>query len=94
MDFEIERIAKLACLNLKAGEKTKLEKDLQAILGYVEKLRALQTKDIEPTSHVLDLENVFREDEVRPSKVRDEALTHAPSREGNFFKVPKVVDKE
>ncbi|HXV28453.1 MAG TPA: Asp-tRNA(Asn)/Glu-tRNA(Gln) amidotransferase subunit GatC [bacterium] len=94
MAFEIEKIAELARLNLKPEEKKKLEKDLESILAYVEKLNALDTSQIEPTSHVLNIENVFRKDEVKLSDVRDAALKHAPHAEGKFFKVPKIVDKE
>lgn len=94
MSFNIDKIAELARLSLKPEEKKKLEKDLESILGYVEKLNAIDTKNVQPTSHVLDLENVFRKDEVRPSEVREEALKRAPVREGNFFKVPKVVERE
>lgn len=93
MEFKIEKIAELARLNLKPEEKAKLEKDLGAILGYVKNLDKLDTQNVEPTSHVLNLENVFRKDEVKPSGVRDEVLKHAPASEGKFFKVPKVVDK-
>jgi aspartyl-tRNA(Asn)/glutamyl-tRNA(Gln) amidotransferase subunit C len=93
MEFKIERIAELARLNLKPEEKAKLEKDLGAILGYVKNLDKLDTQNVEPTSHVLNLENVFRKDEVKVSGVRDEVLKHAPASEGKFFKVPKVVDK-
>ena len=94
MAFEIEKIAELARLNLKPEEKKKLEKDLGAILAYVEQLKSLNMDHVEPTSHVLNLENVFRPDETRPTDVRDEVLNHAPQREGKFFKVPKVVEKE
>ncbi len=94
MDFQIEKIAELARLNLKPEEKKKLAADITAILAYVKKLDSLDTKNIKPTSHVLDLENVFREDTAKPSEVREDALSHAPSREGKFFKVPKVVEKE
>ena len=94
MEFEIDKIADLARLNLKPEEKKKLEKDLESILGYVKKLESLDTKNVEPTSHVLNLEDVFRPDEVRPSDVRDKALEHAPLRDGKFFKVPKIVEKE
>ena len=93
MSFQIEKIAELARLNLKPDEAKKLEKELEAILGYVKNLDSLKTQDIEPTSHVLNLENVFRKDEVKPSAVRDEVLKQAPSTDGKFFKVPKVVDK-
>lgn len=93
MEFKIERIAELARLNLKPEEARKIEKELEAILGYVENLKALDTSKVEPTSHVLNLENVFRKDEVKVSGVRDEVLKHSPQAEGKFFKVPKVVDK-
>ena len=94
MSFEIEKIAELARLNLRPEEKEKLQKDLGAILAYVEQLKALDTAGIETTSHVLNLENVFRADAVLESNVRDKALKHAPQSEATFFKVPKVVDKE
>ncbi|MBI2167238.1 MAG: Asp-tRNA(Asn)/Glu-tRNA(Gln) amidotransferase subunit GatC [Candidatus Omnitrophica bacterium] len=94
MPFEIEQIAELARLSLKPEEKAKLKKDLESILAYVDELKKVDTEKVEPTSHVLNLENIFRKDEVRPSSVRDETLKHAPSREGNFFKVPKVIDQE
>ena len=94
MAFDIEKIAELARLNLKPDEKKKLEKDLESILAYVEKLKSLKTDQVEPTSHVLNLENVFRPDEMKPSQVREEVLEHAPQCEGKFFKVPKVVEKE
>jgi aspartyl-tRNA(Asn)/glutamyl-tRNA(Gln) amidotransferase subunit C len=94
MPFDIEAIAKLARLSLKPEEKKKLEKDIASILAYMEQLKAIDTQQIEPTSHVLKLENVFREDEAKPCEVREEVLKHAPGREGKFFKVPKVVEKE
>ena len=94
MSFDIEKIAELARLELKPDEKAKLQKDLEAILAYVEQLKSLDAKGVEATSHVLNLENVFRPDEVHESHVRDKALKHAPQSEATFFKVPKVVDKE
>ncbi len=94
MSFEIEQIAELARLSLKPEEKAKLKKDLESILAYVEQLKLVPTDSVEPTSHVLNLENVFREDRVHPAEVRDEVLKHAPQREGNFFKVPKVIDQD
>lgn len=93
MTFEIDKIAELARIRLNAEEKQKLQSDLDAILGYIQKLKELKTEGIEPTSHVLNLENVFRPDEVKPSNVIEELLQHAPDHVGNFFKVPKVVDK-
>ena len=94
MAFEIEQIAELARLSLKPEEKAKLKKDLESILAYVDELKAIRTDSVEPTSHVLNLENVYRPDEARPSNVREEILKHAPQREGNVFNVPKVMDRE
>ena len=94
MSFDIQKIADLARLNLKPEEKAKLEKDLEAILSYVDDLRKLDTSAVEPTSHVLDMENVFREDQPHESGVRDKALKYAPQTESTLFKVPKTVDKE
>lgn len=94
MSFQIEQIAELARLSLKPEEKAKLQKDLESILAYVEQLKTVSTDSVEPTSHVLNLENVFREDKPHPSEVRDNVLKHAPQREGNFFKVPKVIEQE
>jgi aspartyl-tRNA(Asn)/glutamyl-tRNA(Gln) amidotransferase subunit C len=93
VEFKIERVAELARLNLKPEEKQKLEKDLGAILDYVKKLEALDTKGVEPTSHVLNMENVFRADETRSSDAASKALEHAPQTEGPFFKVPKIVQR-
>jgi aspartyl-tRNA(Asn)/glutamyl-tRNA(Gln) amidotransferase subunit C len=94
MDFDIDKVAELGRLSLKPEEKAKLSKDLGNILQYVKQLESLDTREVEPTSHVLNLENVFRKDEVKPSEVRDEALRHAPLKDGKFFKVPKTVERE
>jgi len=94
MELPIDKVAELARLNLKTEEKAKLAKDLGAILDYVKKLDALNTQNIEPTSHVLDLENVYRPDEVKTSDAATEALEHAPHPDGRFFKVPKIVQKD
>ncbi len=92
--FDIEALAALARISLKAEEKAKLSKDLEKILGYVKELAELDIKHVEPTTHVLPMENVFRPDEVKSTVVRDKVLEHAPKREGSFFKVPKVVDRD
>ena len=93
MEINIDKIADLARLNLKPEEKQKLAKDLGAILDYVKKLDALDTSKVEPTSHVLNMENVFRADEVQPSNAAPKALGHAPEIKGRFFKVPKIVQR-
>ncbi len=93
MEFKIERVAELARLNLKPEEKQKLERDLGAILDYVHKLSLLDTAGVEPTSHVLNMENVFRKDEAKTSNAAEKALAHAPQADGRFFKVPKIVQR-
>jgi aspartyl-tRNA(Asn)/glutamyl-tRNA(Gln) amidotransferase subunit C len=93
MDINIDKVAELARLNLKTEEKQKLAKDLGAILDYVKNLDALDTSKVEPTSHVLNLENVYRKDEVKPSDAATKALEHAPQADGRFFKVPKIVQR-
>ena len=91
--FDIDALAALARIRLKAEEKAKLSQDLEKILGYVNELAKLDVKNVEPTTHVLPIENVFRPDEVKPSGVCDQVLDHAPKREGSFFKVPKIIDQ-
>lgn len=94
MEFQIDKVAELARLNLKPDEKAGLGKDLESILTYAKKLNALDTGGVEPTSHVLNLENVFRQDEIKISTAAEKALQHAPHADGNFFKVPKVVQRD
>ena len=64
---EVEHVARLARLALDADEKERMRSQLDAILGYVEQLRRVNTDGVEPTAHVLPLVNVLRDDEVRPS---------------------------
>ncbi len=94
MAFEIGEIAELARLSLRPEEKAKFQKEIESILAYVEQLKKVPTDHVEATSHVLNLENVFREDKIKPCEVREAVLKHAPHREGNFFKVPKVIEQE
>ena len=89
--INIDQIAELARLNLKPEERGKLAKDLERILAYVDQLQELKTDGIIPTSHVLSIENVFRDDIAKPSQIRDAVLKYAPKREDKFFKVPKVI---
>ena len=90
--IDINQTAELARLNLKPAEREKLAKDLESILAYVDQLKELDTETVPPTSHVLPIENVFRKDEVKKAGIRDSVLNHAPKRESNFFKVPKIIE--
>ena len=90
---EVEKIAQLAKLKLSEKEKEKFTGQLNIILEYMEKLNELDTTEVEPLSHPLELSNVFREDKVKPSLPVEKALQNAPARSGNYFKVPKVIKK-
>jgi len=85
-------LARLARIQLSDEELRRFAGQLDEILSYVEKLKAAKTEGIPPTSHVLPLSNVFREDKLQPSLPTDEVLANAPLREGPFFKVPRVID--
>ncbi|RCX16588.1 aspartyl/glutamyl-tRNA(Asn/Gln) amidotransferase subunit C [Anaerobacterium chartisolvens] len=88
----IEHVANLARLNLSEQEKEKLTLEMASIISYVDKLNELDTEGIQPTSHVLPVQNVFREDICSQSFDRDTILSNAPSSEDGCFKVPKVVE--
>lgn len=90
---EIENIANLARLNLNENEKEKLKGQVNQILEYVKKLNELNTDDTEPLSHTLELTNVFRKDEVQESLSQQKALSNAPVKSDQFFRVPKVIKK-
>jgi aspartyl-tRNA(Asn)/glutamyl-tRNA(Gln) amidotransferase subunit C len=91
---EVEHVARLARLALSEEEKDKYTSQLGSILGYIEKLKELNTDGVEPTSHALPLSNVWREDVLRPVPGASAAslLENAPDREGPFFKVKKVIE--
>ncbi len=88
----VSHVALLSRLELKEGEIELYQQQLSRILEYVEKLNEINTNDVEPTSHVLYLNNVFREDEVKASLSREEALRNAPDSTDKFFRVPKIID--
>lgn len=89
---DIEHIAMLARIDLTDEEKALFGSQLSSILDYMEKLNELDTSDIEPTSHVLSLQNVMREDTVRDSIPREDALMNAPSHTEKFYRVPKIIE--
>ena len=89
---EVRHVAKLARLKLSNDEAGLYQKDLNSILGYVEELEELDTDNIEPMSHVLEMKNVWREDIPNDDKNRESFLSNAPMREKDFFKVPKILE--
>jgi len=88
---DVEHVASLARLSFTEEEKVKLVEQLNTILDYIQQLNELDTTNVEPLSHVIELSNVFREDELKPGLSREEALRNAPARTEKFFKVPKVL---
>ncbi len=88
---DVEHVAALARLSFSEEEKQKLTAQLNEILRYMEQLNQLDTSNVEPLSPVIELKNVFREDVLRPSVPREEALKNAPAKTEEFFKVPKVI---
>ncbi|MBI4710344.1 MAG: Asp-tRNA(Asn)/Glu-tRNA(Gln) amidotransferase subunit GatC [Nitrospirae bacterium] len=90
--MEIERVAILARIKLAEGEKELFSKQLGSILQYIDKLNELDTKEVEPTSHVLSMKNIFREDRTIPSLSKDQALLNAPDSAGDFYRVPKIIE--
>lgn len=88
----VRHIALLSRLELKYEEIEVYQKQLSRILEYVEKLNEVDTKDVEPTSHVLSLNNIFREDLVKESLSREEVLRNAPDPTDKFFRVPKIIE--
>lgn len=92
MKIDVEHVAKLANLPLKKDEEKKFEKQLSEILNYVEKLKEVDTKNIETTSQVTGLENVMRDDEAIPSLTQEEALSNAKSQHNGFIKVKAILE--
>jgi aspartyl-tRNA(Asn)/glutamyl-tRNA(Gln) amidotransferase subunit C len=84
----VRHVAHLARLALTDEEVERLGGQLNAILAAVAKVSELELNDVEPTSHPLDLVNVWADDEPRPSLPLEDVFANAPAREGDFFKVP------
>lgn len=89
---QVERVAKLARLDVSEDEKTTFARQLSSILTHIDQLKALDTMGVEPTATVLPTENVFRDDEVRPSLSQEQALANAPDQSEGFFRVPKILE--
>jgi len=90
---EVLKVGTLSRIRLTEAEVEKFGTQLSAILGYVDKLRELDTRNVEPLAHALPIHNVLRPDEPRPSLTPEEALGGAPETAGDFFRVPRVLDE-
>ena len=91
-EFEIDYVAELARIKLTPEEVATFRSQLGHILEHVAKLNELNVVGVEPTAHSFPLYNVFRDDEVKPSLPREEALANAPRQAQGLFLVPKVLD--
>ena len=103
-DKDVSYVAELAHLELTAEERTRMLKDLNSILGYIDRLSELDTANVEPMAQVASryakpedeasgFRHAMRVDELRPCLPREEATKNAPATDGTFFKVPKVIER-
>lgn len=92
-DKKIDELAYLARLEFNAEEKEHIKKDLTAILGFCDKLKELDTTGVEPLVYISNAKNVLRADEVAEPVSKEEALKNAPSKDSDYFKMPKVIKK-
>lgn len=92
-DTMVDKLAHLSKLEFNETEKAEIKKDLQRMIGFVEKLDELNLDGVEPLLFMSEEVNVLREDEIKGSVSREAALKNAPGHDGQFFKVPKVIKK-
>ncbi len=92
-DELIDKLANLARLEFNAAEKEEIKKDLQKMLGFIDKLNELDTTGVEPLMHMTENINILRDDEVNGMISREDVFKNAPLHDEQFFKVPKVIRK-
>lgn len=90
---DVENVALLSRLSIDEKDMDKNIQELSDFLEYVDRLQQVDTENVTPTAHVLPIQNVFREDVVKPSLDRDLALSNAPEQEDGYFRVPKIVEE-
>jgi aspartyl-tRNA(Asn)/glutamyl-tRNA(Gln) amidotransferase subunit C len=88
---DVEHVALLSRLELSEGEKEQFTHQLNDILQYMNKLRSLATDGIEPTAHILPMNNIFRDDNSEPGMERELALANAPKQRKGLFEVPRII---
>ena len=88
---EVAKLAKLARIEMTADELDHLSTQLAQILDSVARVSEVAREDIKPTSHAIEMKNVFRKDEVKPSLAPSEALSGAPAQEDGRFRVPQIL---
>ena len=90
---EVKKVAQLARLELNEGEIKNHAEQLEKILEYIKQLERIQTDDIPCTTRAIEVVNVFREDEKKNFDCSEELLELGPSREDQYFKVPKIINE-
>ncbi|MFH0840075.1 MAG: Asp-tRNA(Asn)/Glu-tRNA(Gln) amidotransferase subunit GatC [Candidatus Omnitrophota bacterium] len=90
---DVKYIAALARLKLTEKETEYFTGQLSSIIDYIDQLKELDTRSIEPTTHPMPMQNVFRPDIVKPSLNADDVLKNAPAKENNLFKVPRIIEE-
>jgi aspartyl-tRNA(Asn)/glutamyl-tRNA(Gln) amidotransferase subunit C len=90
---KVDELAQLARLSFEGAEKQAIREDLEKILAMCEKLNEVDTEGVEPLIYMTDNINVLREDIVVQEIKHDEALKNAPKKDSDFFRVPKVIEK-
>tara|TARA_B100000700_G_C14703681_1_gene695701 strand:+ start:452 stop:739 length:288 start_codon:yes stop_codon:yes gene_type:complete len=88
---DVRKVAKLARLELPEDQIVTYTKQLEDILSYVDQLQKIDTKNVPPTSRAVEVVNAMREDSVEVNCSREDILNQAPHREGDFFRVPKIL---
>ena len=89
----VEKLAHLSRLHFSEDEKLEIKKDLQRMIGFVDKLNELDLEGVEPLLFMSSEKNILRDDEVKGSISREQALKNSPTHDDQFFKVPKVIKK-
>lgn len=91
---QVHKVANLARLELTPEEEAQFSTQLSSILEYVEQLSELDVTDVPPTTRAIDVSNITREDKLQPYPEREAILSSAPEQEGDFFKVPKILNAD
>jgi aspartyl-tRNA(Asn)/glutamyl-tRNA(Gln) amidotransferase subunit C len=91
---QVRKVALLARLELTEQEEEEFTTQLSNILDYVEQLSELDVSDVPPTTRAIDVSNVTRQDVLQPDPEREAILQNAPDQEGDYFKVPKILNVE
>lgn len=89
---EVKHVAHLARLAITDEEAVKFQEHLSAIITYAAQLNELDTEGVVPTTHVMDLKNVFREDVAKHTITQEEALKNSPDEEDGHFRVPSILE--